>query len=234
MPPGPYNPGYYAVDSDCNPSASDLQLCEEAAALLREFGINDELPIGWNTFGGITISDGGGAFDLVIASWWNTWCDYATVPQPDVHIEYWDLAEAGVIFRTVPVLVAAGVGMLTDHLLEDVIEKAIDRVNKWTRPRFFNGFRLLRSSVQQALTGNCDTPFATAPISTWKYHGDKYDKSAVNYILEGHAMHHLKIPYVDGLVAVYTHNWVNNNHSVATSGEVYWYSKGFWGYWWRN
>ena len=25
MPPGPYNPGYYAADSDYNPSASDLQ-----------------------------------------------------------------------------------------------------------------------------------------------------------------------------------------------------------------
>jgi len=182
-----------------------------------------------------TFQDGSVAIELIFYYMENFGPLYDPPPDtsPKLKTEFWELKEAGVPFRTVPVLVVDDNGILTNRLLDMVIEKAVHRVNQWRRQLFWCGARLYLNSVQNALLRNCDTPFATAPLLYWKYYGTIYDRTQINYILEGHAMHHFKIPYESGITAVYYHNWTSNDN-IASLEEVYWFSKGFWGYWWRD
>ncbi len=172
---------------------------------------------------GISIKDA----DFVISLW-----SEDDIDEPEIDYGCWEIGGATVIAFN-------NIGRLDsrDRTLDMIIKADVHRVNQWERPLLWNGLpRLMfNDDVQTKLIYECDSAFIKprSPVE-WRYKGSVYQRSEINYILEGHAMHHLKIPYVDAHVAVFYQKYINKKNDKVTSGVLYWFNKGWLGYWGRN
>jgi hypothetical protein len=122
----------------------------------------------------------------------------------------------------VQVVVIDSIGRLDseDRTLNRIINASVHRVNRWW-PRLPNPLNLWR------LRYRCDTPFHNNKIVDWKYGGIKFKRDEINFMLEGHAMHHLRIPYEIAL-NVLVSGWKNWEYGHAPSaGTVFWFEKGY-------
>jgi len=127
----------------------------------------------------------------------------------------------------VQVVLIDGVGRLDsgDRTLNRITRASVHRVNQWW---LYGSWSLNLAMHQGDLRGkNTETPFQDSKIVFWKYKCMKFDRSEVNYILEGHAMARLGIPYDVGqnvLVSL----WKNVKWGHAPSGKTfYWFEKGY-------
>jgi len=112
-----------------------------------------------------------------------------------------------------------GIGLLDEDTLNDIIHDSVVRVNNWVRfPTPEN--------VENLKGKECDTPFYSMWIRTWLYY-DRLDNSGdINYILEGHAMHHLRLSYTEGKVFVYA--WKLRKYGrFPTEPVLFWFKKGY-------
>ena len=113
-----------------------------------------------------------------------------------------------------------GIGLLDEDTLNDIIHDSVVRVNNWVR------FFLTPENIENLKGENCDTPFYNMSIRTWLYY-DRLDSSGdINYILEGHAMCHLRLSY--GLGKVFVYLWkMKKYHDFPTEPVFYWFKKGY-------
>ena len=141
----------------------------------------------------------------------------------DVKVPKFEFVHVGGI----QVVVIDGIGRLDsgDRTLNRIIGASVHRVNQWWR---YGSWTVNLAMHQGDLRGkNTDTPFQKSTVVNWKYKGMKFDRSEVNYILEGHAMARLGIPYDFGQ-NVLVSGWKNLRWGHAPSGKtLYWFEKGY-------
>jgi hypothetical protein len=78
----------------------------------------------------------------------------------------------------------------------------------------------------KVLFGARQTPFAGSAPQQWRYMGNTYDKSEINYILMGHGMHHMKVSYYIGEMLV--RYWkMARGHLICPPGVLYWFERGY-------
>ncbi len=135
----------------------------------------------------------------------------------DVSVPNFETAMVG----GVQVVLIDGVGRLDskDRTLNNIIAASVHSVNEWW-PRAPVPSNLWR------LRYRCDTPFEDN-IVNWKYKGMDFKRDEINFILEGHAMKHLNIPYEVAL-QVLVSGWKQHKYKHPPSGgTLYWFEKGY-------
>ncbi|MGB2827732.1 MAG: hypothetical protein WBC50_06010, partial [Dehalococcoidales bacterium] len=117
-----------------------------------------------------------------------------------------------------------GVGLLDEHTLNNIIEPSVQKVNKWMSEK--------NSTNLGNLYAHCDTWFHYTSVDKWLYDGTNeiYDNSDINYILEGHAMAHMRMTYEEGKEWVF--RWKRAiNLKRYTEDELkdtlFWFEKGY-------
>ncbi len=156
--------------------------------------------------------------------------DNEPAPQePNFELIWWDIKDDGEYIYTIPVLTVDDIGILDDRTLKRVVGPTIHRINQWERPLLYcTPYAPWRWDEMIDKLTLLNTPFHGSPINSWRYEGSVYDDSYINYIAQGHAMRHLKVPYLDGLSLVWCHK--KTIDSEVTWGIFYWWNKGWLGY----
>jgi len=145
------------------------------------------------------------------------------------------------------------VGLLPMRSLNKMIRSDVARVNGWwvapqIRPWWYPG-RYPYIWEAENLVNECDTVFRTTEIKEWNWKGTIYDRSEVNFILEGHAMRHYGYSYLTSMALVYgwenaqgvlkalLRGWgwpeagiVGARGAEALAGVTFWFDQGWDGY----
>jgi len=151
------------------------------------------------------------------------WHNWLTSEKPEPNIPNMKLYRMG----GGTAIIIDGVGYLTARMLNKIIEPDIERVNGWSRLGGTTGLNWWR------LVFDCDTAFHKNRFHGWKYYGVEYTSDEINYVLEGHAMHHLMIAPTRGLELVLL--WKLGAYQDGPSwGTLLWYSNGYYHYYRRS
>ena len=112
------------------------------------------------------------------------------------------------------------------------IRDSIHEMNQLRRPLIptilpgqLNIFKL--ADLTNKLFGARQTPFLGTFIQKWKYKGETYDNSEVNYILMGHGMKHQKVAHYLGVGLVRAWKLLGRGHLTLPPGVLYWFTKGY-------
>jgi RHS repeat-associated protein len=113
-----------------------------------------------------------------------------------------------------------GVALLDENTLNAIIHDSVAGVNKWKpKDSLWNQLNQYR---------RCDTPIYNSGITQWVYGGAIYDKTQVNYILEGHAMHRMGLSWEDTRArAFWWKRWRYGRTEEELKNEIYWLQKGY-------
>lgn len=140
------------------------------------------------------------------------YCEDDTL-EPEIDYGVWTIGHATVVTFN-------GVGRLDsrDRTLNLIIKDTIDAINDWWGPKTANYWRLVLGA---------DSPFNNSDsIKNYRYRGKTYERSDINYLLEGHAMMHLKIDPLEALFLVF--GWkVGAQHNMPSTSTLYWFLKGY-------
>ena len=211
------------IPTDCiinNPDATTATY--DVSDWLTDVGFFDEYE-GWY----VEYADIDGAYFDISLTDGSDITDFCDVSLPTFTYESVYVWEDDNLFDTVPVVLIDDIARLDDRTLNRIIEPAVHRVNQWAwyAPGALNFYRLINE---------CDTAFFYTDIGKWKYlrNSTVFHNSDINFILEGHAMHHLKMLYPQALALVYA--WENLQGipkgeirgSGTLSNVLFWFNKG--------
>ena len=110
-----------------------------------------------------------------------------------------------------------GIAHLDDAALNEIIKPTIEKINNWWRVP--NPFKLVK----------LDTDFFyyldSRSIKGFQYKGNICQAAEINYIAQGHAHAHLRLPSMVSDALVYSHNALFGRK--PTPGKLHWTRKGY-------
>jgi len=162
--------------------------------------------LGWMGYGGIDMMD----FSVIVG-------DFEPGEKKSISIGVGKL-------RGTEIFTLNGVGLLDEHTLNNIIEPSVQAVNEWKRQKSRTNYGNLYA--------HCDTWFHYTSVNKWLYDGTNeiYDNSDINYILEGHAMAHMRMTYEEGKEWVF--RWkrfinIERYTEDELKDTLFWFEKGY-------
>jgi RHS repeat-associated protein len=196
--PSPYD---YTYEFTCPALALGPSITSDEEALAAAQLFFDDSWTQWDTgwvATGAHLEDDGSVH--IRFTWWEYTKDYSVlapllfpVPaSPDLSVTYMTSQQDRGLNEAVILL--NGVGLLEYWKFQRIVDPSETRVDLWSvRP---GGPHLIPvGDERDLLIDSCDTAFRFTNVQQWEFGKVLYDKSQVNYYLEGYAMRHLNYQY---------------------------------------